>query len=146
ECGVVYDGCGTDVANRIDCGAATDGCDDEEYCGIEEAFQCDPLPSGECTEAASCQELGWECGMALDDCGNVFNCTSEGRTCDTAIETCIGGIDGPTQCLSAGEEGAPPLDCDVCDSIPDCSGEAQNTTLTGRVITPGRNNGNTGNQ
>lgn len=146
QCGIVFDGCGAAVSNQIDCGAVGDGCGDDEYCGIEEAFQCDPLPSDDCTPAASCQELGWECGMALDECGNVFDCGAEGRSCNTEIETCIGGIDGPAQCLAAGEEGAPPLDCDVCHAIPDCSGEAQNTTLTGRVITPGRNNSNTANQ
>jgi hypothetical protein len=36
--------------------------------------------------------------------------------------------------------------CPVCSGIPDCTGQPQKTILTGRVITPGRDDTNTGNQ
>lgn len=141
ECGQVYDGCGADPANIIDCGSCTTG----EYCSVVTAFQCDPAPTPPCTAAASCAALGWECGTAIDECGNQFNCASEGRSCDPATETCIGGIDGPTACVSG--SGTPGTgDCDVCDSIPNCTGQAQVTRLTGRVITAGRDNADTANQ
>lgn len=83
--------------------------------------------------------MGWACGMAVDDCGNVFDCAAEGRTCGP-FETCMGGITGPTMCVKGG------TDCPLCDAIPDCSAEPQVTELKGRVITPGRSDGNTPNQ
>ena len=51
----------------------------------------------------------------------------------------VGGA--PTQCMT-GLGGA----CELCPAIPDCSGQPQLTQLTGRVITPGRTDGNVGNQ
>ncbi len=145
ECGTVFDGCGTDPANQIDCTTVSGGCQSGEYCGAVEAFQCDPPGGSQCTAAASCAELGWECGIAIDDCGNVFDCAAEGRTCQAGVETCVGGINSPTQCLGGGSSGGI-ANCDVCDAIPDCSAEAQVTELTGRVITAGRNDAETGNQ
>jgi hypothetical protein len=143
QCGVVFDGCGTELENQIDCGQVNDGCDADEYCGLNEPFQCDPLP--ECTPSTSCEALGWECGMAVDDCGNVFDCSDEGRVCDPDLESCIGGIDGPTRCLS-GIEGGPGSNCALCDALVDCSDEDELTTLTGRVITAGRADDDSPNQ
>jgi hypothetical protein len=141
ECGQAYDGCGADPANVFDCGSCPSG----EYCGVVTAFQCDPPPTPPCTPATSCADLGWACGTAVDDCGNQFNCASEGLSCDPDLETCIGGIEGPTECVS-GVETPGSGSCDVCGSIPNCAGQAQRTRITGRVITAGRNDTDTGNQ
>jgi hypothetical protein len=153
ECGVVFDGCGTEAANMIDCGnlgdAGSNGCADGEFCGVVTPYQCDGADAVQpnCTPATSCADLGWECGIAIDDCGNVFDCSTEGRSCDAMTETCIGGIDGPTQCLSGtGGGGSNTADCEVCDAIPDCRGQSQVTKLTGRVITPGKSDNDTNNQ
>jgi hypothetical protein len=47
---------------------------------------------------------------------------------------------------SACEDAFEPGECDLCPYVPDCTAEPQLTRLSGRVITPGRTNGNTGNQ
>jgi hypothetical protein len=149
ECGVVFDGCGTEAANLIDCGSdAGTGCPDGEFCGLVTAFQCDGADAidANCTPAVSCAGLGWECGMAIDECGNVFNCATEGRSCDAMTETCIGGITGPTECLSGSVGGGVGAQCEVCDAIPDCRTQPQATHLTGRVITPGKTDNDTANQ
>jgi hypothetical protein len=87
----------------------------------------------------TCAEVGYACGE-FRSCGLTISCADEGLTCD-AGESCVGGLGGePTQCLVAGGE------CDVCDSIPDCSDEPQPTRLTGRVITAGRNDAESANQ
>jgi hypothetical protein len=145
QCGVANDGCGSAPANTFDCAELSGGCGAGEYCGLLTAFQCDAPVVEECTPADSCEDLGWECGAAIDECGNVFDCAGEGLECDVAIETCIGGIDGPARCVSE-LDGGPGSNCDVCDAIPDCSGQAQLTRVSGRVVTPGRSNANTGNQ
>ncbi len=142
ECGVANDGCGSAPENLFDCAALSGGCGDGEFCGLLEAFQCDAPEDPEC-EPTTCAELGWECGIAIDECGNTYDCADEGLVCN-ALETCIGGIDGPTECQTASEAGSGGA-CDVCDSIPAGCGTSP-TTLTGRVVTPGRNSGNTGNQ
>lgn len=146
ECGQAYDGCGIDPANIFDCATVNGGCAVGEYCGIVAPFQCDlPPTTTDCTPATSCAALGWECGIAFDECGNQFNCATEGLSCNTSVETCIGGVEGPTECVSG--TGTPGTgECDVCDSIPNCTGQPQQTRITGRVITPGRNNGDTSNQ
>ena len=97
----------------------------------------DAWVAGDC-EPQTCEELGWACGQ-FETCGEVVDCADVGRTCGEG-EVCIGGYDGPTECVRGGEE------CEVCSAIPDCSGEAQVTTLSGRVVTPGRSAGDTGNQ
>jgi hypothetical protein len=56
-------------------------------------------------------------------------------------EVCVGGIDGPTECRTGGAG-----TCPVCSGIPDCSNAPEVTRLSGRVITPGRTDDNTGNQ
>ncbi len=141
QCGTVFDGCGSADSNRLDCGSCPQG----ELCGALTAFQCDAPPGQECTPAESCAALGWECGLAIDDCGNVLDCSAEGLSCDAVTETCMGGIEGPATCV--GGAGVETLsDCDVCDSIPDCSAAAQATQLTGRVVTPGRNDTDSANQ
>ncbi len=88
----------------------------------------------------TCAELGWACGYMLDRCGQVINCADEGLTCGTG-EICSGGINSPTECVAGGN-----ADCEVCSSIPDCSAAAQPTRLSGRVISPGRTDTDTGNQ
>jgi hypothetical protein len=97
------------------------------------------VASGDCG-VTSCAELGWACGSLVDECGNVHDCASEGLTC-AAAEICVGGIDGPTRC-----EATLTGDCELCGAIPDCSGASGATRLSGRVITPGREDGDTGNQ
>lgn len=128
--------CGSEGNGRggsYDCGQ----CAEDEICGVLENFQCAPLRPP-CTAASSCAELGWECGIAFDECGNTFDCAAEGRACN-ALQTCTGGLNAPTTCESS-------TTCDVCDAIADCSAEPMPTTLTGRVITAGRDDANVGNQ
>jgi hypothetical protein len=91
-------------------------------------------------EPTTCEALGWACGYTVDSCGTVLNCADEGRTC-AADQVCSGGIDGPTVCVAGGA-----TDCAVCGAIPDCSAAAQPTCLSGRVVTPGRNDADTANQ
>lgn len=129
QCGGEGDGRG----GTYECGM----CGTDEVCGILENFQCAPVRPP-CTPASSCAELGWECGIAFDECGNTFDCAAEGRSCN-ALSTCTGGLNGPTTCESSSA-------CDVCPAVPDCSAVGTLTTLTGRVITAGRDDGNTGNQ
>src|SRR5690606_32382100 len=69
ECGFIGDGCG----GIIDCNAESGGCPDGTYCGILSPSQCDEPPACEPT-ASSCSELGWECGTALNNCGQQFSC------------------------------------------------------------------------
>lgn len=88
----------------------------------------------------TCAELGFACGYLLDHCGKVVNCADEGLTCGDN-EVCTGGLGTPTQCVVGGNS-----DCTVCKAIPDCSAAAQPTRLTGRVITAGRSDTDTGNQ
>lgn len=134
ECGFIGDGCG----GVIDCDAETGGCAEGTYCGILNPSECDEPPACEPT-ASSCAELGWECGTALNNCGQQFSCADEGRGCKN-LELCVGGINAPTQCVSAFE------DCPLCQHVPDCSSASQPTRLSGRVVTPGRSDDNTGNQ
>ncbi len=88
----------------------------------------------------TCAKLGWACGYTVDVCGGVINCADEGLACG-ANEVCVGGIDGPTQCVTG-----PDMTCELCGSVPDCTTAAQPTRLTGRVVTPGRNATDTANQ
>lgn len=145
ECGIVYDGCGTQPANTFDCAVVNGNgaCPGGESCGLLEAFQCDAPSAGPCVpDATTCAQLGWACGTAIDSCGGVHDCAAEGRTCGSA-ETCVGGIRGPTQCVRDIPDAAL---CPLCASVADCAGQSQLTRLTGRVITPGRNDGNIQNQ
>ena len=99
------------------------------------------LENGEVNcQRQTCAELGFACGYLLDHCGQVINCADEGLACG-ANETCTGGLGTPTQCVASGN-----ADCTVCNAIPDCSAAAQPTRLTGRVVTPGRIDADTGNQ
>lgn len=138
QCGIVFDGCGTDPENQIDCSVVNGGCEDGEFCGLKTPFQCDAPEQEPCDPGGntSCAAMGWACGIAVNECGETFDCAAEGRTCSGA-ETCIGGLDGsPTACVGA--------DCEVCGAIPSCS-EDQPTVLTGRVITPGQKDDQTDN-
>ena len=97
-------------------------------------------PVDECPKR-TCKELGWECGYTVDKCNNVLDCANEGLTCSSS-QVCIGGTDGtPTKCVSGGGQA-----CELCSAIPDCSKAGGVTHLTGRVLTPGRDDGNTANQ
>lgn len=95
--------------------------------------------SGPC-EPVTCAELGWACGYFVDDCDNVTDCADEGLMCATN-EVCTGGLGTPTECVTGGRG-----DCPVCSGIPDCSNEPDVTRLSGRVVTPGRDDDNTENQ
>jgi hypothetical protein len=88
----------------------------------------------------TCADLGWACGYTVDLCGNVIDCADEGLECADG-ELCVGGIDGPTQCQAGGAD-----TCELCSAVPECDDVAQPTRLTGRVITPGRDDGNAENQ
>jgi hypothetical protein len=91
--------------------------------------------------AISCSALGYACGSIRDECGNIKNCADENLTCG-ALEACTGGFDGqPTVCVTSLGEG-----CTACAGVPDCSTAAQLTQLSGRVITPGRDDANAPNQ
>ncbi len=142
ECGTVYDGCGSGVANQITCGNNNGGCTNGEYCGLNSAFQCDGVTLPTCgTSEDSCADLGWACGIAVNKCGQTFDCATEGRTCSN-FQSCQGGINAPTQCVTDSSTG----NCPLCNYVPSCVGQPQVTKLKGRVITPGRTNGDTGNQ
>jgi hypothetical protein len=92
-------------------------------------------------EPVTCAGLGYACGYILDPCGNkTVNCADEGLTCGP-LEACTGGLDGPTVCASSLGEG-----CTLCGDVADCSTATQPTRLTGRVVTPGRDDANTANQ
>jgi len=95
-------------------------------------------PPQECPKR-TCQELGWQCGYAVDKCGNTLDCAQEGLACKNN-EVCIGGVDSPTKCVAGGGQA-----CELCSAIPDCKAGAV-THLTGRVVTPGRDDANTANQ
>lgn len=145
QCGKTFDGCGATDEHVFDCAAINGGCAADEWCGIEEAFQCSSAPTGGCDTTATCAGLGWGCGFAVDECGNVFDCAEEGLSCDAATETCMGGVDTPAQCVAGSGSGGN-LDCEVCDSIPQDCDAPEDTKLTGRVITPGGSDGDTANQ
>jgi hypothetical protein len=98
-----------------------------------------PQPMEEC-KPVTCTELGYACGYIVDPCGNMVDCASEGLKCGP-LEACTGGLDGPTVCASSLGE-----DCTLCGDVPDCSTATQPTRLIGRVITPGRDDANVGNQ
>jgi hypothetical protein len=88
----------------------------------------------------TCAELGWACGYTVDTCGNVIDCSAEGLTCGSN-QVCVGGLDGqPTVC----QTGTDP-NCTLCNAVPDCTAASSLTRLSGRVITPGRDDGNAAN-
>jgi hypothetical protein len=97
------------------------------------------LDAGGC-EPETCRGLGWACGYFVDQCGNVVDCAVEGLACG-ADEVCTGGVDAPTECKSGIK-----IDCPLCSAIPDCSQAAERTRLTGRVVSPGRDDADGGNQ
>jgi hypothetical protein len=99
-----------------------------------------PNPPNDCTHK-TCKDLGWECGYAVDKCGNTLDCAAEGLAC-SANQVCIGGVDAPTKCVAGGGTA-----CELCSAIPDCKKAGTEVThLTGRVVTPGRDDTNTANQ
>jgi hypothetical protein len=88
----------------------------------------------------TCAEQGYACGSIVDACGTVLNCADEGLKCGP-LEACVGGLDTPTKCMVGGGE-----PCELCPAVQDCSAASQLTTLTGRVVTPGRDDANVKNQ
>jgi hypothetical protein len=99
--------------------------------GVTQPEKCDPT---------TCAEQGYACGAIVDACGKVIHFADEGLTCGP-LEACVGGVDAPAKCMTNSAE-----PCDLCGAVPDCSNAAQKTTLTGRVITPGRDDANMNNQ
>jgi hypothetical protein len=141
QCGTVFDGCGTSADHRFDCAAVhgSSGCPVGEACGVLAPFQCGAPAQTACSpDGSSCAALGWQCGKAVNRCGQVFDCAAEGRTC-SAFETCRSDAGGPTRCVG-GVSG-----CTLCDAVPSCAAEGS-TRLSGRVVTPGRTDGDTANQ
>jgi hypothetical protein len=101
----------------------------------------DPTTPPKVCDPVTCTGLGYACGYILDPCDNkTVNCADEGLTCGP-LEACTGGLDGPTVCASSLGEG-----CTLCGDVPDCTAAPQPTRITGRVITPGRDDANVGNQ
>jgi hypothetical protein len=88
----------------------------------------------------TCADLGWACGYMLDACDRVVNCADEGRSC-SGDQVCSGGLGSPTVCVTGAG-----TDCTVCSALPQCDSAAQPTRITGRVISPGRTDDDTGNQ
>ncbi len=84
----------------------------------------------------TCAELGWACGYAVS-CGEPIDCADEGLAC-ADDEVCVGGVDAATVCE--------PNVCAVCHAVPDCTTAPQPTRLSGRVVSPGRDDADTGNQ
>ena len=101
-----------------------------------------PFPGGEACEPQTCRELGYGCGSVLQCAGTktetIINCADEGLTCGD-LEVCMAEGDEPARCRTSFG------DCEVCSAIPECP-EGSPTRLTGRVVTPGRNDGDSGNQ
>jgi hypothetical protein len=141
ECGVVYDGCGTTPEHSFDCSVVRGrtACPSGEFCSLVSPFQCAAPQQPVCVPRGdSCAELGWQCGQAINNCGQVFDCGAEGRSCNP-FETCTGGITGPTTCVGG------VADCALCSAVPSCAADSP-TRLTGRVVTPGRTDADTANQ
>ncbi len=89
-------------------------------------------------EVETCASRGQACGQFVS-CGEIIDCADEGITCEGGT-TCIGGMDEPPECLAQGGD-----ECDVCAAIPDCD-ESSPTRLSGRVLTPGRDDDDSANQ
>lgn len=96
-----------------------------------------PTTNPECGKL-KCADIGWKCGYTTDECGEVVNCADEGLECASG-EVCVGGIDSPTECVAGGGG-----TCELCSHLPQCD-DGSPTRLTGRVITPGRSDDDTGN-
>lgn len=124
KCGRVSDGCGA----GYNCGPNNGGvsCVGFDYCGAGGT----PNQCG-CTSTATCDELGFSCGLAKDNCGMIMDCWPEGQNSCPVGQACIGN---PASC-----QGYDPADYCVgplCDFIPwDCPAESL-TRITGRVTTP----------
>lgn len=104
SCGQVID-CGGDAGNNF-------GCPPGQICGANgNANVCGTSVSeggtgdgGSCTPK-TCQQLGYNCGLAIDGCGNVIDCspTDSGSGC-TPPEFCGGG--GFDQCGTGVDAGS----------------------------------------
>jgi hypothetical protein len=143
ECGIAYDGCGTAPGNTFNCGNSGGACPGGQFCGAQHAYECDaPAPPPACTpNGATCASLGWACGVAVGNCGQLIDCSTEGRVCNST-QTCVGGVTSATTCASVlgDDEDA----CPLCNAVPACSSGV--TRLTGRVIAPGQTDANSANQ
>jgi hypothetical protein len=98
------------------------------------------IGGGSSCSSKTCAELGWACGYILDECEHVIDCAKEGLAC-ASNEVCIGGVMGPTECVAGGGKA-----CVLCSAIPDCKSAGDVTHLSGRVVTPGRDDANAANQ
>ena len=133
ECGIAYDGCGTDEDHTYDCGSNGGACPGGTFCGAQAAYQCDPLPTPPACvrNGKTCDSEEWACGTFVDNCGITEDCGD----CATG-RTCMGGISTPTTCVSVAGNGGD--DCPLCDAVPTTCDSNEITRLTGRVITPGQ--------
>jgi len=134
-------------------GACSAVCGSGVSCGLGatclEDGSCEPIDGPDDCVPKTCAELGFECGTAIDNCDEPRDCEEEeGLSCGgdlqcQAVEITDDDSGESTivnKCVAGG------LDCEVCEAIPDCSDEDQVTTLRGRVVTPGRDDGDTANQ
>lgn len=118
--------------------AGTGGAGATPSTGGRDGGGLNPDASNECN--TTCAEAGWACGQMIDPCGNVVDCADEGLGCGEG-QICVGGIDAPAEC-QVGLGGT----CELCSAVPDCSDADQTTLLRGRVVSPGRDDDDVGNQ
>jgi hypothetical protein len=127
KCGQVSNGC----TGYYECGAGNGGitCTGGDWCGAEAPNTCGGAPT---CEATTCAALGYTCGYAPDGCSGILNCWPEGQSaCPNANEACIGN---PATCVAGSGGGG--CTGPLCDYVPSCSGQPQQTRVSGRVTTP----------
>jgi hypothetical protein len=149
SCGYAGDGCG----NQLDCGGAS-ACPSPEYCGGGGANVCggsvyvaaDGGTVNLCTPK-TCAQLGYNCGPAADECGNLLqcgSCTSPQYCGGAGANVCGGSVyvaaDGGTvslctpetcaqlgyNCGAAGDGCGNLLNCGSCTSPQYCGGGGTN--------------------
>ncbi len=131
-CGPIGDGCG----GMLSCGVDGGLCPPGQTCGGGGVpSQCGS--GGSMCKSQTCAQLGFNCGLADDGCGNVINCGGGGAGFDagadagagcTPPQICGGGglpnVCGPTGCTTA-----------LCMQQVACDGSAT-TTVMGTVLAP----------
>ncbi|HKO49736.1 MAG TPA: hypothetical protein VJV79_18530, partial [Polyangiaceae bacterium] len=131
NCGHVTD---TICGGTIQCGECSKG----QFCGGDGPSRCGTGMTGQggacegpdCPVCVpkTCEDIGFTCGLAGDDCGNKLDCGP--TTCPILGWTC-GGAGKPGECGCTG----------TCAAVPDCSNKPIKTTsLTGKVYDPAGNN------
>jgi hypothetical protein len=154
-CGYTGDGCG----NLLNCngGDSGTGCTSPQYCGGGGFNQCggnnglQPDGGVPCTPT-TCAALGYDCGFANDNCGNLLDCNPpSGNPCPSP-QYCGGG--GFNQCggnNGLGADGAPnckPTTCakqgfncgfagDGCGNLLQCGATCPGSFTCGGGGTPG---------